>query len=59
MAVSGLPRPTRADVEAIAGTLDDDEWDGCEAIIEREAAHGIEVTDRYLAWAVGEARGDG
>ena len=54
-----VPRPSRADVEALAGSLDDDEWAGCEAIIEREAAHGIEVTDRYLAWAVSEARGNG
>jgi hypothetical protein len=51
-----LPRPTRPDVEAIAGAIDDDEWAGCEAIIAREAAHGIEVTDRYLAWAVAQAR---
>ena len=53
------PRPSRADVEALAGPLADDEWAGCEAIIEREATHGVEVTDRYLAWAVGEARSDG
>ena len=53
------PRPGRADVEALAGPRADDEWAGCEAIIEREAAHGVEVTDRYLAWAVGEARDDG
>ena len=51
-----LPQPSRVDVEAIAGPIDDDEWAGCEAIIEREASHGIEVTDRYLAWAVSEAR---
>ena len=55
--MNDVPRPGRAEVEALAGPLTDDEWAGCEAIVEREAAHGIEVTDRYLAWAVEEARG--
>jgi len=51
-----VPVPSRQDVEAIVGPIDEEEWAGCQAIIEREAAHGIEVTDRYLAWAVGQAR---
>jgi hypothetical protein len=55
--VTAVPVPTRAEVDALLDRpLDDDEWAGCEAIIVREAAHGIEVTDRYLAWAVEQAR---
>jgi hypothetical protein len=52
-----VPRPTRTQVEALAGAITDDEWLACEAIVEREAADGIEVTDRYLAHAIEQLRG--
>jgi hypothetical protein len=57
--VTAVPVPSREDVEAIAGPIGDEEWAGCQSIVEREAAHGIEVTDRYLAWAVSQAREEG
>ena len=52
------PSPSRAEVEALVGgpVDDDDEWAGCRSIIDREAAHGVEVTARYLAWVVEQAR---
>ncbi len=51
-----VPMPSRADVEALAGPLTDDEWAGCTAIMEREGGAGIEVTAPYLAFAVEQAR---
>ena len=53
-----LPRPSRTQVEAHVGPLSEEEWAGCEAIIEREAAQGIEVTERYLVYVVQQARAD-
>ena len=55
---AAVPRPTREAVEATVGPLTEEEWAGCEAIIEREAAQGIEVTDRYLVYVVQQARAD-
>ena len=51
-----LPHPSRAAVEAIVGPITEDEWAGCEAIVDREAASGIEVTERYLAHVVEQSR---
>ena len=51
-----VPRATRAQVEALAGAITEDEWLACEAIIAGEAEFGIEVTDRYLAHVVENLR---
>ena len=52
-----VPRPTRAQVEALAGPITADEWVACEAIVDGEAGFGIEVTDRYLAHVIEQSRG--
>jgi len=51
-----VPRATRAQVEALAGAISDDEWLACEAIVAGEAEFGIEVTDRYLAHVIEQIR---
>jgi hypothetical protein len=51
-----VPRPTRAQVEALAGPINEDEWRSCEAIVDGEAEFGIEVTDRYLAHVIDQHR---
>ena len=51
-----VPRPSRAQVEALAGPITDDEWLACEAVVAGEAEFGIEVTDRYLAHVVEQLR---
>ena len=56
--VPAVPRPSREAIEAAVGPLSEDEWAGCVTIIEREAAQGIEVTERYLVFVVQQSRAD-
>src|SRR5690606_20755595 len=54
-----VEREEAGGLEALAGSLSDDEWAACLAVVEREAPLGIEVTAAYLAHVVDSLRDGG